>query len=145
MRFENSVVINQPVEKVFEFVTNINNNPKWQTDILELKLTTEGPLGLGSMYHCVNRFMGRRIETVGIITDYEPDNRCAFRIKSGTVTGESSFLFEPVNGGTKFTTIGDIELRYLKLAKVIVKHKIKQQLRNDMVKLKDLLENGNHV
>ena len=63
MRFENSVLIKQPVGRVFDFVTNIRNNPKWQTGILELAMTSEGPFELGSTYRCVNRFMGKRIET----------------------------------------------------------------------------------
>ncbi|UCD81265.1 MAG: SRPBCC family protein [Desulfobacterales bacterium] len=147
MKFENSVVIEQPVEKVFEFVTDIKNNPQWQTDILELAITSNGPFELGSTYRCVNRFMGRRIETEGVITDYQPDRACSFRITSGSVTGESSFLFEAVNGNgeTKFTTIAELDLGYFKLGKIIVKRKIYQQLKNDMLKLKDILENGKSI
>ncbi len=38
MRFENSVIINQPVHNIFDFVTNPNNNTQWQADILELEM-----------------------------------------------------------------------------------------------------------
>ena len=78
MKFENSVIINRPVNKVFEFITDLNNNPIWQTDILELAMTSGGRFGLGSTYRCVNRFMGKRIETEGMITGYEPDRACFF-------------------------------------------------------------------
>ena len=142
IKFENSVVIKQPVGRVFEFVTNISNNPKWQTDVLELAITSEGPFELGSTYRCVNRFMGKRIETEGIIIEYVPDRACSFRITSGSVTGESSFLFEAMNGSTKFTTAAELDLRFLSLGKIIVKRKIYSQLKNDMLKLKNILENG---
>ena len=69
MKFENSVVISQPVEQVFEFVTNPRNNAKWQTDILEMEMTSEIHFGLGAAYRCVNRFMGEHIESEGVITD----------------------------------------------------------------------------
>jgi len=69
MKFENSVVISQPVAQVFEFVTNPRNNAKWQTDILELEMTSGNHLGLGAAYRCVNRFMGKHIESEGVITD----------------------------------------------------------------------------
>ena len=144
MRFENSVLIKQPVGRVFDFVTNIRNNPKWQTGILELAMTSEGPFELGSTYRCVNRFMGKRIETEGIITEYVPDRTCSFRITSGSVTGASSFYFKQMNGSTKFTTTAELDLGFLSLGKIIVKHKIHTQLKNDMLKLKDLLENGRH-
>ena len=142
MKFENSVIINQPVNKVFDFVTNLNNNAKWQSDILELAMTSEGRFELGSTYRCVNRFMGKRIETEGVITDYVPDQTCSFRITSGSVTGESNFFFEAVDGDTKFTNTADLDLRYFKLGKIIVKHKIYKQLKNDMLHLKRILENG---
>ena len=142
MKFENSVVINQPINTVFDFVTNLDNNPKWQSGILELEMTSEGRFELGSTYRCVNRFMGKRLETEGIITDYVPDRTCSFRITSGSVTGESNFSFESVNGGTRFTTTADIELRHFNLGKIILKRKIYKQLKNDMLRLKKILENG---
>ena len=143
MKFENSVIIKQPVKEVFDFVTNLNNNTQWQTDILELEITSAGRFDLGSTYRCVNRFMGQRIETEGIITDYVPDRSCAYRITSGSVSGESNFYFEAVNGATKFTTTANLDLRYFKFGKIFVKRKIYQQLKHDMLQLKKILENGN--
>ncbi|CAB1065359.1 hypothetical protein D1BOALGB6SA_10156 [Olavius sp. associated proteobacterium Delta 1] len=145
MKFENSVIINQPVHNVFDFVTNLNNNTKWQTDILELAMTSEGRFGPGSTYRCVNRFMGQRIETEGVITDYVPDQTCSFRITSGTMTGESNFFFEAVGGATKFTTTANLDLRYFKMGKIFVKRKIYKQLKNDMLQLKKILENGKNT
>ena len=145
MKFENSVIINQPVNKVFNFVTNLNNNTQWQTDILELEMTSEGRFELGSTYRCVNRFMGLRIETEGVITDYVPDQTCSFRITSGSVTGESNFYFEAVDGATKFTTAANLDLRYFKMGKIFVKRKIDKQLKNDMLRLKRILGNGKRL
>lgn len=143
MKFENSVIIHHPVNKVFDFVTNLNNNTQWQTDILELEMTSEGRFELGSTYRCVNRFMGQRIETEGVITDFVPDQACSFRITSGSVTGESNFFFEAVEVTTKFTTTANLDLRYFKFGQILVKRKIYQQLKNDMLQLKRILENGN--
>ncbi len=142
MKFENSVIINQPVDKVFEFVTNLKNNTKWQTDILELEMTSEVPFELGATYRCANRFMGKRIETEGVITDYVPDKAWSILITAASVSGTSSFFFAVVDGGTKVTTTGDLDLGYFKLTKMIAKRKIHQQLKKDMLKLKYVLENG---
>jgi uncharacterized protein YndB with AHSA1/START domain len=142
MKFENSVIIEQPVKEVFDFVTNPSNNAQWQTDILELEVTSEGRFELGSTYRCVNRFMGQRLETEGVITDYVPGRICSYRITSGSVTGESNFYFEAVNGVTKFTATANLDLQYFKFGKVLIKRKIYKQLKNDMLQLKKLLENG---
>jgi uncharacterized membrane protein len=145
MKFENSVIINQPINKVFDFVTNLNNNTQWQTDILELEMTSEGRFERGSTYRCVNRFMGQRIETEGVITDYVLHQTCSFRITSGSVTGESNLLFEAVDGATKLTTTANLDLRYFKMGKIFVKRKIYKQLKNDMFQLKRILENGGRL
>ena len=142
MKFENNVIINLPVNEVFDFVTNFDNNAKWQTDILELEMTSEGRFDLGSTYRCVNRFMGQRIESEGVITSYVPDQTCSFRIMSGSVTGESNFFFEAADGATKLTATANLDLRYFKMGKIFVRRKIDQQLKNDMLQLKKILENG---
>lgn len=144
MKFENSVLINRPPEQVFAYVTDIKNNTVWQTDILELEMTSEGPFGLGSTYRCVNRFMGKRLETEGRVTDYEPYQRCCIRITSGDVRGTTGLFFETVESGTRFTTTGELELTFFRLAGLLVKRKIKSQLKTDMLKLKAVLENGDN-
>jgi uncharacterized membrane protein len=37
MRFEESVVLNQPVEKVFDYVSNLLNLPEWQGPPTEVR------------------------------------------------------------------------------------------------------------
>ncbi len=140
MKFENSVVISQPIEQVFEFVTNPRNNASWQTDILELEMTSENNSGLGATYRCVNRFMGKRIESEGVITAYAPGRACCIRITTGAFSGECNMFFETFEGGTNFTTSADLDMRYFNLLKMIVKRKINQQIKEDMLKLKHILE-----
>ena len=142
MKFENSVVIGQPVEQVFEFVTNLQNNPIWQTDIMELVMTSERLYGLGAAYRCVNRFMGKRIESEGVITDYKHGKKCRLQIKSGAFTAECNMVFEVVEDGTKFTASGMYDPGLFKLFKMVLKRKVNQQMEKDMLKLKHILENG---
>ena len=79
MKFENSVTINQPVRQVFEYVTDFSNNAAWQSDILEMVPTSGETFGQGATYRCVNRFMGKAIETNWLITEFEPVRRCCIR------------------------------------------------------------------
>lgn len=142
MKFENSVVICQPVEPVFNFVTNLQNNIKWQTDILELEVTSENPSGLGAAYRCVNRFMGKHIESEGVITEYALGIACSLRITSGAYAAECNMRFKAVERGTKFTACGVYDPGLFKLFKMIVKRKVNQQMKKDMLNLKHILENG---
>jgi uncharacterized protein YndB with AHSA1/START domain len=139
---DETVYIDLPIEKVFEFTTDLNNNIRWQTDVSVAEQTSDGPLGLGATYRCVNRFLGQRLETEGYVSRFEPHRVCTFRFTSGGVGGESSFLFEPVNGGTRVTTRARLNLEKYKLAGFLLNYKAKKQVRTDLLKLKTLLENG---
>jgi uncharacterized membrane protein len=141
IEIEDSVIIKKPVDRVFEFATDLKNNAKWQSDILVAEQTSDGQFGVGATYRCINRFLGKRIESEGVISDFEPYKICSFRFSSGSVSGESSYLFQPVNGYTRFTTVGSIKLNNFKLAGLLVKRKARQQVRNDLQKLKHVLEN----
>jgi len=142
MMFENSVVIHKPVTKVFEFVTNFKNNATWQTDILNIEMTSDGPLRHGSTYRCMNKFMGIRIETEAYITVYVPYKQCSFKITSNVLTADSNYFFEPVDNGTQFTTSGVVDLKSFKFTKMLVKRNVYRQIKNDMMTLKNVLENG---
>jgi len=86
--------------------------------------------------------MGKRIKTEGVISDFVPDKLCSIRITYGPVRGTNSFYFEVVDSGTKAAAAGYLDIAYFKLAKMIVKHKINQQLKKDMLSLKYILENS---
>jgi hypothetical protein len=86
--------------------------------------------------------MGKRIESEGIVTDYEPDKACCLKIRSGDFTAECNMVFESVGDGTKFTASGIYDPGLFKLFKMIVKRKVNQQMEKDLLKLKHILENG---
>ena len=109
-----------------------------------VKMTiTEGPFGVGATYRCVNRFMGKEIETEGVISEYAPEKKCSFRFTSGPVTGESSFIFEPSEDGTVFTTVGELDIGLFRLAGFMIRRAARAQIKNDLLRLKAVLENGN--
>ena len=138
---EHSAVIDRPVEEVFEFTTNVENSPQWQTWAQEAKVTSEGPLGVGARYTYVARFLGRRIESSGEVTAYEPNKRYAWRVTSGPVPAEADSTLETVEGGTKITIKGQGEPGgFFRLAEPITERMVKRQVGTDLDNLKDLLE-----
>jgi uncharacterized membrane protein len=142
IKLEDNVIIHRSPDKVFNFTTDIKNNPKWQSDILEIEQVTDGAFGRGSTYRCVNIFMGQRFETEAMVSEYIPAQKCSFQIKAGSINGENSFIYEPVNGGTKFTTRVRLRLGFLALAGGLFKRTAKEQIKKDLNRLKNILENG---
>ena len=54
----------------------------------------------------------------------------------------TSDFFEPVDNGTQFTTSGVVDLKSFKFTKMLVKRNVYRQIKNDMMTLKNVLENG---
>lgn len=47
---EESIVIERPVDEVFDFVADTTNDPRWHTTVVEGQRTSLGPVGLGATF-----------------------------------------------------------------------------------------------
>jgi len=142
LRVENSVVINQPIEEVFAFVSKAENDPLWQAQIQEARTTSDGPFGVGSRTAQKAHFLGRGIDTVGEITEYEQNRIIAWKSISGAISGEGQSIFEVTGDGqTKYTIIADFDIGgFFKLAEPIVARSARRQTEANLANLKDILE-----
>ncbi len=138
---EISTVINRPLEEVFAFLSNPENFPKWVTGSSEVKITSAGPIGMGTTYRTVLTVLGRRIEGVVEFTEYEPNRSYTMKTKSGPVPVENRVTFERVDGGTRVTQHQVAEPGgFFKLAEPLLVRMIKRQFEADAANLKDLME-----
>ncbi len=142
---EHTGVIDRSIEEVFAFVTDPNKDPLWHASTLEAEQTSEGPVGVGTTYRIVLKFLGRRIETTYEIIEYEPPHKHCVRITSGPIPAVGCLLLEPTDGGsTRLTqTLDRGELGFFfRLAEPLVRRAINRQSEADLATLKDLLEAG---
>jgi uncharacterized protein YndB with AHSA1/START domain len=98
-----SVTINRPVDEVFAYVTDTSNDPAWHTDILEVRKTSEGPIGTGTTWH--TRFkpsMGVSEGDMEVVA-FERSRMEVMRGVVGPMQPTLTYLFEPADGGTRFT------------------------------------------
>jgi hypothetical protein len=85
--------------------------------------------------------MGLRIEVTRIVTVYDPYTRYAFKSEYRQVPLATTFLFEPVQAGTRVTVIVEGEPAGLfKATAPLVLGTIRQQFEGDLRRLKTLLE-----
>jgi len=99
----NSVTINRPVEEVFAYVTDTSNDPAWHTDILEARKTSEEPIGMGTKWHArFEPFMGISEGDMEVVA-FEANRMEALRGVMGPTEPTLTYLFEPTDGGTRFT------------------------------------------
>ena len=139
--YEQSVWINRPVEEVFEFTAQPENEPLWNTTLQESEITSEGPLGVGTTVRSVSRVLGQTAELTSEVTEYQVNRKKAVKSTSGPFPFESSAVFEPVDSGTKLTFSMQAELGgILRLITPVIIRMGKRQTENNFANLKELLE-----
>jgi len=138
---EKKITINRPIEEVFAYVSDLQNGPQWQPALVEARRITEGPLGIGTQFTGVRKFMGRRMESVIQYTTYEPNKKIAFKSISGSSPFEQSFLFESTAEGTQLTTRLELQTPGLMgLAEPLVASGLRREMDANFGDLKNMLE-----
>ena len=140
-KFEQSVVINRPVEEVFEFTSHPENEPLWNTGMQESEITSEGKMDVGTTVRSVSRAMGRPVELTWEVTEYEVNHKKALISTSGPIPFEAFTVFESIEGGTKLTFALQAKSGgILKLIDPVFIRMMKGQTKNSLANLKRLLE-----
>ena len=99
-----SAVIPRPVEEVFEFVSNLENWPKWEHHILDVQQVSPDGVGAGARYSYVTRISGRAIPSTMVVTSFRPLEEISFEGDwAGPVQPHGNLRFERVDGGTRIT------------------------------------------
>jgi len=141
IRNENSIIIDRPIEEVFAFVGDLRNGLQWQSDLLDVRRTTEGPLGIGTQYTSVRKLMGRKMKDSVEFVAYEPNTRLTFRSTSASMPMETSHGFESTAQGTRLTT--RIEMQpggFMGLAEPLIAANLRRWMDTHFGNLKVLLE-----
>jgi uncharacterized membrane protein len=141
LKIETSIVINRPLEEVFAFTTNYENQPKWQSRLIEAKKTSEGPIGVGTTWRLVGKFLGQLIETETECIEYDLNRTYAAKSISGPYPIVGRQTYERVEGGTRLNVILEAQPGgFFKLAEPLLVSLIKRQSETDFASLKDLME-----
>ena len=141
IRVETSVVIDRLPDEVFAYISNFENNPKWQSGMQQAKFTSEGPLGVGSTYTQVAKFLGRRIQSTFEVLEYAPERMVKATTTSGSFPITFTRLVKPVEGGTQVAAIieGDAS-GFFKLAEPLMARLVQRSVDADYANLKHILE-----
>jgi uncharacterized membrane protein len=140
VKAELSTTIKRPVEEVFAVMSDLSKNPKWISAVNETTKTSDGPIGVGTTWHSVARFLGRRMESDTVCTEFEVDRTFTYEATTPFPL-TAAFTFESVAGGTRVEQVVDAEPGgFFKLAGPLLVAAAKRQFQNDLDNLRDLLE-----
>ncbi len=117
------------------------NAPQWQSGLHAVRRLTDGPVGVGTEHEFVRRFAGRELATRNRFVSFEEGRYVAFEIPAGWLTGQASYMTEPIPNGTLLTS--QIQLQPHGLAapfEPLLARLLARDSRRDEIRLKRLLE-----
>lgn len=147
IRVTTSVIINRTSDEVFAYISNFENNPQWQAGQISCRFSSDGPLGVGSTYDQVAKFLGRKIISTFEVLEYVPDKMVKASTTSGSFPITFTRMVKPGEGdSTEVTAVieGD-STGFFKLAEPLMARMVKRSVDTDYRNLKRILEGDEAV
>jgi uncharacterized protein YndB with AHSA1/START domain len=110
-RFDVTTVVNKPIETVFDFLADGENDKKFSSRVQEIHKTTDGPPGVGTVFKSTVKDAGMTTSREFEITQFERPTkiRWAERSKNVVTASEGGYDLEPSGDGTKVTLWNHLE------------------------------------
>ncbi len=106
------VGIPRPRADVFAYLSDFSTTREWDPGVVEAERLDGGPVGLGSRFRVVARFLGREAELTYAVVDIRPGELVALRGENATVVSLDTMTFEDGwTGGTVVEYEADLALK----------------------------------
>jgi uncharacterized protein YndB with AHSA1/START domain len=114
-QFGATVVIDRPIEEVFAFLADGENDKKFSSRVIEIAKTTDGPPGVGTVYASTVKDAGVKTKREFKLTEFEPPKRIRWTelSKNPVVVPEGGYDLAPAGDGTQLTFFNVLEGRGL--------------------------------
>ena len=137
-----SVDVGRRPEEVFAYVSDFENNPRWQKGMRSCRWTSPPPHGRGSTYDQVARFLGRDVVSSFEVVEHDPGRQVKITSTAGPFPITETRIVEPLDGGrTRLTAVveGDAS-RFFKMAGSALRPLVARSVQGDYERLRDGLE-----
>jgi carbon monoxide dehydrogenase subunit G len=127
---QHTVSIDCDVDKVFDFLADGTNNPRWRTGVIEISTTDPTPAA-GTTYRQVMAGPGgRRIDGDYRIVTFDRPHRLTFEVTAGPLRPTGEFNLSPgQNGHTEVTFQLDAQPRgFMRLMGPMVKSQMRKEV-----------------
>jgi uncharacterized protein YndB with AHSA1/START domain len=121
-RFGATVVIDRPIEEVFAFLADGENDTKFSERVLEIKQTTEGPPGLGTIYASTVKDGGVKFKRQFKLTEFEAPTKIRWtEVSTGPViTPEGGYDLAPAGEGKTEVSFYNVIVPHTFFGKLVV-------------------------
>lgn len=115
-RFGATIVIDRPIDEVFAFLADGENDKRFSSRIVEIKKTTDGPPGMGTVYASTAKDGPMTAKHEFELTVFEPPSKLRWKELTKTTpvsVPEGGYDLEPAGEGTRLTFFNVLEGRGL--------------------------------
>lgn len=132
------MVVHRPPKEVFAFVADLDN---WAHPASENGDTYHTPVEVGDTFRQDFEAQGQRIQLLGEVIGYEPGESLSFEYAWDGSSLGLSFVFEPVDDGTKLTGKGEGYTEgFYQMFEPFIDLEINREIASNLNGLKELLE-----
>jgi uncharacterized membrane protein len=108
MRFESSIDISAPAERIWALIDKLEEWPQWMPSIKRIEIVSKGPLAVGSQLSVTARVSGLTFKLLMTITEFVPERNVVLEGKALGTKLTRFYALEPASGRTKITIGGDV-------------------------------------
>lgn len=142
-RIDVSTQINRPVSEVWDYFTDLSNSSHWTRSGSELRLTSAGPLAVGSAVESVRSVFGRELKSQAMVATSVEHNRLISFTSDIPVLGRilGGFTFEAVGASTRLSRWSELKPGGFRGALgTLIAPVVRNAQRTEMANLKRLIE-----
>jgi uncharacterized membrane protein len=138
-----SVTIAQPVQVVYDLITDVEATPRWSSAIVQIVRDSSGPLVVGDTFTEEATLLGRVLRTVKSVTELEPGAVYAEEARGGVLPHAVRITLRTAGKGTLLTfRLTGNPGRAAKLYGPLLGRALRAQISADLTSMKRLLERG---
>jgi carbon monoxide dehydrogenase subunit G len=110
-RFEATTVVARPIEEVFAFLANGENDVKFSPRVQQIRKTTDGPIGVGTRFESTVKDAGMTTKREFELTEFVVPTkiRWAERSKNAVTATVGGYDLAPDGDGTRVTIFNELE------------------------------------
>jgi uncharacterized protein YndB with AHSA1/START domain len=107
-RINGEIVIDRPVDVVFDYVADQSNEPQYNPQMVRAVKITAGPVGAGTKFRSAVASRGRTTEMLIEITGYDRPHHLASVTTMQQADIRYTLTFEPAGSGTRMRWSGQV-------------------------------------
>ena len=112
MRLQRTVETTASPSAVFAYLSDFTTTTEWDPGTVETTLVS-GDGDVGTTYHNVSRFLGRKTELTYAVTRHEPGRLLALRGENKSVVAHDTMEIAPHGAGARVTYTAEFDFRGL--------------------------------